>query len=291
MALAPSGTGAIGRLRSYGDVMAPLPEPISISPAESTATVYAHGAHVTSWIPMGQPDALWVSRKAVFDSTTAIRGGIPICFPWFGGGPVGVLEPAHGFARTSNWRQVSANAFELTSADIDDGVWPFPFNARYEVTAGTSLRTALTVTNTGNDPFHYEAALHTYLAVGDIHSIRITGLDAASFRDKVTGDDACVQHGDLIVNGETDRIYTSTADVTIDDPVTRRRIRVTKTGSANTVVWNPWIDKSARLADFGDDEWQGMLCIEAANVLDEAVTLDGGGTHTISSELIIEPLA
>jgi glucose-6-phosphate 1-epimerase len=130
-------------------------------------------------------------------------------------------------------------------------------------------------------------ALHTYLAVGDVRQVAIAGLDGASYLDKVTGQPE-VQVGDVTIVAETDRVYDRGADVVVTDPVLGRRLRVASEGAANTVVWNPWVAKSAAMPDFGDDEWPGMLCIEAGNVLDHAVTLEPGGSETVRYRLAVE---
>jgi glucose-6-phosphate 1-epimerase len=157
----------------------------------------------------------------------------------------------------------------------------------YQVTVGDDLELALTVANDGPTPFSYEVALHTYLAVGDIRQVSISGLDQASYLDKVDGTQK-VQDGDITVSSETDRVYDRATDVVVTDPVLGRRLRITSEGAASTVVWNPWVAKAAAMADFGDDEWTGMLCIESGNVLGHAVTLETGQTATVRYRVVSE---
>jgi glucose-6-phosphate 1-epimerase len=276
--------------------MTPLSTPSQFTSVAAAGAVYDHGAHVVEWTPTGLEPVLWMSTASVFDSASPIRGGVPICLPWFGGGSSGVLKPAHGPARISAWeRQPSTNdcdaayRLELTPSDA----FPHTLLAEYRVAFADELALELSVTNTGADAFAFEEALHTYLAVADIRAITVSGLDGSTYRDKAPGASSNLvsQKGDITFVGETDRVYNSTADVTIIDPILKRRLTVSKTNSANTVVWNPWIAKAAAMVDFGNDEWTGMLCVEGANVLADAVTLQPGERHTMGYRLSVDKLA
>lgn len=276
--------------------MSPLADPITLDTPVGTVSGYAHGAHVTSWFPTGEQDVLWMSAKSAYDSAAPLRGGIPICLPWFGAGASGALTPVHGFARISRWRLVESArsdegghlAFQLSSADIADGLWPYAFTATYRVHAGTRLTLGLTMRNDGDEAFAFEEALHTYFTVGDVRTVSIDGLDGARYLDKVSGQAALQQAGPVTITAETDRVYDSEAEVVIIDPTLGRRIRVRKSGSASTVVWNPWIAKSAAMPDFGDDEWPGMVCVETGNVLGNAIELAPGASHTLGCEISVE---
>ncbi|HLV04120.1 D-hexose-6-phosphate mutarotase [uncultured Georgenia sp.] len=266
---------------------------VRVATAVATGEVYLHGAHVTAWTPAGSDPVIWVSGAARFAAGEAIRGGIPICFPWFGAGrEPGLAPPAHGFARITGWRLIDGVdvdgavtlTFRLTDADVRGlpaaAAWPHAFTATYRVTFGRELDVALTVENTGDGEISFEEALHTYLAVSDARTTTVVGLDGAPYLDKVTGGpDPVTQRGEVTFTGETDRVYLSAADVIVRDEGAARSIGVTKEGSANTVVWNPWVDKAAAMADFGDDEWPAMVCVETANVLDDAVVLRPGERH------------
>lgn len=257
--------------------------------------IFDHGSHVWAWQPEGQEPVLWMSEASAFEAGKPIRGGIPVCFPWFGPGPDGDLQPAHGFARTSVWKLVDASADGdgrlVVEYHLDETItgeqpnWPHRYDARLKATFGHEFEVSLTVTNTDERAFTFEAALHTYLAVGDVRHVRITGLAGAEYLDKVAGEWA-TQVGDVEITSETDRVYRSTDDVLLDDP-TGRKLAIGKSGSANTVVWNPWVAKSASMPDFGDDEWTGMICVEAANALDDAITLQPGESHTMSQHIAI----
>ena len=255
-----------------------------------------HGAQLLAWQPVDQEAVVWMSAHAVFREGIAIRGGVPICFPWFGPGRSGDLTPAHGFARTTLWRRLEALESEglvRVVHELDQGLssapsFDVPYRVGSTVTAGAELRMELEVENTGPAPFTFEAALHTYLAVGDVRRIRIEGLAGASFQDKVRGIES-VQHGSITVTGEVDRVYDSGGTVEVHDPVLGRVIHVSKTGSSSTIVWNPWVEKSHALADFGDDEWQTMVCVETANVGSHAVTVEPGEGHLMSATLSVSP--
>lgn len=267
--------------------------------SEATAEVYLHGAHVTAWHPAGQAPVLWVSRESQFKAGAPIRGGVPICFPWFAAHATEASAPAHGFARLREWRLSDASLagdrveLRFTSRE-DDGTrrspWPHPFAAEYRVSFGEQLSLALDVSNTGDAPIAFEAALHTYFAVSDIRRVTVTGLAGTEYLDKVEGL-AVRRQGDapMTFAGETDRIFLDTeATCTIHDPGLGRQVHVAKRGSLSTIVWNPWIAKAMAMPDFGDDEWPGMLCIETANVRDRAVRLEPGSHHTMSAHIYLD---
>lgn len=270
---------------------------IKITHALANATIYLHGAHVTQYQPAAQPDLLFLSEKSHFSPDQPIRGGIPICFPWFGPRQGHPESPAHGFARILPWQLESTSAdaksvqvvLTLESNEKTRASWDHDFTARYTITIGRTLNLALQVTNNGTTPFSFEEALHTYFRVHDIHQARIDGLSGTCYLDKT---DALKQKlqpaGAIEITSETDRVYLNTVSrCVIHDRGGRRRITIDKEGSQNTVVWNPWINKSRAMADFGDDEWPGMLCVETANVGCGQVTLQPGASHTMTAT--IEP--
>ena len=273
--------------------MTPLPAPRHVDVATASAAIYDHGAHVTSWVPTGSSGVLFLSSAAVLDSDAAIRGGVPICFPWFGPGRTGDMAPAHGFARRSTWALAAVEerpdrtllTFELDARDIASAAFPAPFHAVYRISVGATLDLDLSVTNTGTAEFSFEEALHAYLAVGDVEQVRVEGLDGSDCLDKAAGGAQCRQVGDVEFTGETDRIYRSQAQVTVVDPVLDRRIIVTRRDSSDVVVWNPGPVKGEALSDLGDGEWRHFVCIEGANVLDAAVTLQPGQAHSMGYTL------
>ncbi len=265
----------------------------------SEALVYLHGGHVASFQTAEHGELLWVSERAVYAADKAIRGGIPICFPWFGAHGVEPSFPAHGFARTREFRfEGSEQRGNLVVAELtldggpDTSAWfPHPFKARLRVSVGPELCLAFEVENTGDGAFDYEVALHTYLGVSDVNQVELGGLAGANYDDKVTGEHGLVQ-GDapLVFTGETDRVYDSSSRVVVTDPARRRRTIVDKTSSRSTVVWNPWTDKAKRMSDFGDDEWPRMVCVEAANVSPHGIHLTPQSRHTTTTIVSAETL-
>lgn len=279
--------------------MTALGDPRTFTCATATGAAYDHGAHVTGWTPVGQAPVLWMSAKSALDDTAPIRGGVPICWPWFGPGRTKDLAPAHGFARVATWQfggaAASDDAIEgtwtLTSDQATDPAFPHSYKATYRASFGAELELTLIIENTGDEEFSFEEALHTYLAVGDIHQTSVSGLDGVSYLDKAPGGGPDqVQEGDILCTGETDRVYQSAGPVTVLDVAGGRRITITTGGAANTVVWNPWVAKAAAMPDYGDDEWSGMICIEGANALDNAVVLPPGGSHTMTYHVSVESL-
>jgi glucose-6-phosphate 1-epimerase len=263
----------------------------------SEALVYLHGAHVASFATAEHGELLWVSEHAVYAPGKAIRGGVPLCFPWFGPHGADPAYPAHGFARTHEFElegsELRGNEVvaELTlrSRPETERWFPHAFEARLRVTVGRELCLAFEVENTGVSAFDYEVALHTYLAVSDVRQVRVEGLAGARYDDKVSGARGLVQDdAPLVFEGETDRVYDSSARITVTDPARRRRTIVDKTSSRSTVVWNPWVDKARRMADFGDDEWPEMLCIEAANVSPHGIHLTPQSRHTTTTIISAE---
>ena len=267
----------------------------------ATGEVYLHGAHVAEFTPAGHDPVIWMSKKSAFVPAEPIRGGVPICFPWFGGGREPGMAPAHGFARLADWTLVGAEdadgvvtlTLRLTDADVAGlpgaGAWNHRFELSYAVTLGAELGLALTVRNTGEEEYSFEEAFHTYFRVKDVTAVTVEGLDGARYLDKAPGGgaDLVTQEGPVTFAAETDRVYHSTAPVTAVDPGSARTITVAKESSANTVLWNPWTAKAAAMADFDDAEWPTMVCVETANTLDNAVTLAAGGTHTMSARIAV----
>jgi D-hexose-6-phosphate mutarotase len=274
---------------------------LSIRSPRATAEIYLHGAHVTAWQPAGAAPVIWVSRESQFREGAPIRGGVPICFPWFAAHASDTGAPMHGFARIRSWTLVSAGDHDgevqvvLRLADAQPwraSAWPHRFAAEFRVTIGARLAMALDVTNTGDTPLTYEAALHTYFAVRDVRGVTVTGLNGTEYLDKVDAFARKTQgEAPIRFAGETDRVYLDTeAACTIHDPGLARRIEIAKTGSRSTVVWNPWIDRARAIPDFGDDEWPSMLCIETANVRDAAVRLEPGSHHVMAAVLAVGAL-
>jgi D-hexose-6-phosphate mutarotase len=266
---------------------------LTIKSAPADAEIYLHGAHVTRFDPKDQAPVLFLSKMSQFKEGKPIRGGVPICFPWFGPKAGDAKAPAHGFARLMEWKVESITPLKtgvsvvlsLASTEETKTMWPVDFSANYMVTVGEELHLSLTVTNTGTSPFKFEEALHNYFTIGDIEAVSIEGLSGTTYLDKMNAATPTPQGDEPIqFTGETDRVYLATQSTcVIHDPSLGREIRVAKSGSDATVVWNPWINKAKAMPDFGDDEWPGMVCVETCNVADEAVKLAPGASHTMTA--------
>jgi glucose-6-phosphate 1-epimerase len=264
---------------------------VLISTAAATANISLYGAQVTSWRPAGGEDVLFLSARAHWERGRAIRGGIPICFPWFRGKADDSKAPAHGFVRTKDWRLDSLRADDDGSVTLvcvtgsDDATrawWPHEFLLVYRVTVGKTLRLELSVMNSGATPVRFEEALHTYFRVGSIEDVRVQGLDGRKYLDNTDGNREQAQRGDATINAQTDSAYLDTqGPVDVIDGALRRRLRTEKLNSDTTVVWNPWEDGAAKLSDLGSDEWRQMVCVEASNILGAAIELAPGEEHTL----------
>jgi glucose-6-phosphate 1-epimerase len=257
---------------------------------EAVGEIYLHGGHVTSWKPSGAKEVLFVSSRSRWEDGHAIRGGVPICFPWFGDKADDPKAPAHGFVRTKAWQLDSiAQAGDAVTVSMftesDESTrkwWPAEFHLLHRATFGRELSLGLVVTNTGTTPLRFEEALHAYHSVGNVEKARVLGLDTVHYLDKTDSNRKKLQQGEIVIVGETDRVYLNTSDaIELEDPVLRRRTRVTKENSRTTVVWNPWVQKAHSLSDLADHEWKEVICIETSNVSDFAVELEPGQQHTM----------
>jgi len=257
----------------------------------ASGLLYLQGAHLAAFRPAGQEPVIWMSENAVYRAGKALRGGVPICFPWFGPHVEHPELPAHGFARTSAFeyrgaRRDSTGRVELELAlDSNDQTlawFPYAFTARLRVAFGQSLGLEFSVTNRDAQPFSYEEALHSYFAVADVTQAALRGLEGARYVDKVR-EQGVFSEGmrELRFVAETDRVYESTGTCTIDDHAGKRALVIEKENSAATVVWNPWRERAAQMSDLGAAAWPGMLCVESANVGKARVTLAAGETHQL----------
>jgi len=270
-----------------------------IGTAQADAEIYLQGAHVTHFQPRDGKPVLFMSAKSWFEPGKPIRGGVPICFPWFGPRQDGKPGAAHGFARLLEWEltaaeQVGNGAVEiglrLVSNDATHKEWDGEFEAEYRVTVGPALGLRLRVRNTSQQPMRIEEALHTYLAVDDVRQVSIEGLAGTAYSDRVgTPHEETEGAAPICITAETDRIYRNThAMCVVHDPGWKRRLVIEKTGSDATVVWNPWIAKAKAMPDFGDDEWPSMLCIETCNVREHVVTIAPGQAHGMGAVIRVE---
>jgi len=271
---------------------------VLITSSLADAEIYLNGAHVTHFRPAGAMPVLFMSAASLFQSGKAIRGGVPIIFPWFGPREGHPESPAHGFARTHAWDVAEVTkqpdgtvllVFTFDSTDATRAIWPNDFSLRFSVSLGKTLVMTLEVQNTGKSPMKFEEALHTYLTVADVRQVSVAGLAHTTYIDKVDKFARKVQDDQSIkITGETDRVYLDTDSAcTVTDPMLSRKLIVEKEGSDATVVWNPWIAKAKAMADFGDEEWPGMICVETCNCADHAITLAAGGMHRMKAVIRI----
>lgn len=268
-----------------------LPKIQITSPAAS-AEIYLHGAQLTSWRPANSEEIIFLSQHSRWEEGRAIRGGIPICFPWFRAKADNPQAPAHGFARIRTWQlesltQQQDSVIATLSTQSDEQSrrwWPHECNLTLRITVGAELKLELTVSNTGSASFQFEEALHTYNRIGDIESLRITGLNGVAFLDNRDSNREKQQAGNILLNSATDNAYLNTQNaVEISDPTLKRRIRLEKQNSLTTVVWNPWQQDAKAMSDLGDNEWRQFACVEASNILSDAVVLAPGEEHTMTA--------
>ncbi len=277
-----------------------------IDNAGGAARICLQGAHVVTWKPKAQAEpVIWVSDMATFAPGKSIRGGVPICWPWFGPHATESGFPGHGFARTVLWEVTAATEHgattELTLTLVDTeqtrAQWPHATRAELKVSVGERLGVSLATQNLGTEPILLGEALHTYLRIGDIGRIAVSGLEDTEYVDKVDGGARKRQAGAVEFSGEVDRVYLNTGgECVIRDPDLGRGIRIAKTGSQSTVVWTPWQDKALKMGDFGPGRsgqggWREMVCVESGNALDNVITLAPGARHALDVIYDVVPLA
>lgn len=273
-----------------------------INNALGSATLCLQGAHLMSWQPKSQSlPVVWLSRDTKLAAGKSIRGGAPVCWPWFGAHATESTFPGHGFARTVAWQVIESGTepsgatrltLRLQTSDKTRAQWPHDCNLDLTVIAGETLRMEMTTENTSNTDFVISEALHTYLRIGDIGDIRVTGLENSEYWDKVGGSNLRHQEGAISFASETDRVYINTdAECVIEDEKLKRRIRISKSGSLSTVVWTPWDEKANKMGDMGQpDGWREMVCVESANAFDNALKVAAGTRHTLIVEYHAESL-
>jgi glucose-6-phosphate 1-epimerase len=260
-----------------------------VSQSGMTGEMFLQGAHVTGWQPTDAQPVLFTSSRANFAPGKAIRGGVPVIFPWFGPHPTDPAQPQHGLVRAAAWRLEEVEQHSDGVA-LQLSLAPEGFALRYRVSFGAELSLALAVRNTSQSTVTVEDALHTYFAVSDVEHVSVTGLETCSFIDKTAG---MQRHpparAPLSLTQETDRVYLDVPDrLTVSDPDWGRRVVIDKSGAASTIVWNPWPEKAAAMADLGTDNWRGMICVETGNVADNRISLPPGGAHEMTTRIAID---
>ena len=251
------------------------------------ARVALHGAHVMSWQPVDEEEVLYLSPDAVYKEGKAIRGGIPVCWPWFNAHPADATQPSHGLVRGCLWEFLDAaeDAYGVTLRfGVRVGIW----NAELTVRTGEELEVMLESKNISEVPVVVSGALHTYLGVSDISQVRVVNLDGCTYLDTVGERQTRIQKGDVIFDREVDRIYDSSSSILLVDDLSGRTILIEKSGSPSTVVWNPWAEKAAALADLPDEGYLKFCCIEAAIANDKAEIVMPGASHVLMTRISVE---
>jgi glucose-6-phosphate 1-epimerase len=282
-----------------------------ISHGDAELVVAQQGAHIVSYQLAGQQPLIWSNAQAAFKKGKAIRGGMPICWPWFGNlqrNPESVQamrvsdEPAkaHGEVRAIDWELMGMA--EDDDALIVDFIqpkaegklqgWPHNVGLKLSIRLDEALNVSLVSYNSGTETVSFSQALHTYFAVSDVREISIKGLDGLRYIETLENWEERKQSGDLQFAGETDRIYLDTPDMlSIVDPQWQRKIHICTNGSKSAIVWNPWTEKTKSFNDMAADGWQGMVCVETANVLDDIVTLEPEQMHVLDVSIWAESLS
>jgi len=264
------------------------------------SNIALQGAHIATFQPRGEEPVLWLSPKAKFAPGKSIRGGAPICWPWFGPHKNDSKLPGHGYARTVPWDVLETKAlpdgstflrFGLVESDATRAQWPHASTVQLEVTVGKALRVELVTTNTGKETFELGEALHTYFQISDVANMTIRGLENCEYLDKVKDFARFNQQNGIVIESEVDRVYVNTGgDCVIEDKGLKRAIRISKQGSKSTVVWNPWTEKAEKMGDFGPALHRDMVCVESGNALENVVTLAPGQTHKLVAVYSVERL-
>lgn len=269
---------------------------IQISNDHADALVSVYAGQVLSFTPKAASDLLFVSDKAYYAEGKAIKGGVPICWPWFGADPEGKGRPAHGFMRNRMWEVWGSRANPDGSTTVALGVasspetlaiWPHAFKLTMEITVGKTLQLALVTHNAGDEPFTITQAMHTYFSISDIAQTTVTGLDGTQYLDKAAGAGGAVkqQAGAVTINAEVDRVYTGVpAELAIVDGAGQRTIRIRSKGNQTAVVWNPWAEIAASMGDLQDDDYLRFVCVETTNAVDDVVEVPAGGEFRLEAE-------
>ncbi len=271
---------------------------VEVNNQQCSARISLQGAQLTSWVPAGEDEVIWLSSDAGFKQGKSIRGGIPVCWPWFGPHESEADFPAHGYARTVFWDVLETEAmddgatlirFKIIENELTKRLWPYSSELIMTMRIGSSLEIELLTRNTDNKSFKISQALHTYFNISDVRKITVTGLEGCNYLDKLDQFAIKQQTGSVKISGETDRIYLKTDnDYSIVDPGLNRTIKISKSGSNSTVVWNPWQATAEKMGDLGKNGYLRMVCVETANAADDFVLLEPGQSHSLTVNYQLE---
>ena len=265
---------------------------IQIDTDKAQAVISVYAGQVLSFKPVNQKaDLMFLSTKAYYQAGKAIKGGVPICWPWFGADPEGKGRPAHGFVRNRMWEVIDTQINPSNEVRVVLGlndtpetlaIWPYSFKLRLEITISDTLNLELITQNTGDQAFTITQAFHTYFSVQDIHQVSVAGLNGKPYLDKVDGGQQKTQLGEVKINAEVDRIYLNVSnDLTIHDAGMSRQILIRAKGSQTAVVWNPWEKISKEMADLLDDDYLRLICVETTNAATDTILIQPGNQFSL----------
>jgi len=267
---------------------------VDISNQFAKARISTYAGQVVSFKPNhSTEDVLFLSDKVIYQDGKTIRGGAPICWPWFGDDTSGFGRPSHGFVRNQPWTVLASQSLDdgrtavtlgITESNGSLAVWPYQFKLELEIIIGSELELKLTTKNTGRETFVISQALHTYFNISDVDNISISGLDSKNYLDKLDGFHSKSQRGDVVLTEETDRIYQQAPEsVWLKDAGFNRIINIKSSGSNTTVIWNPWSTSVTDIADLDDSKYRNFVCVETANAINDIVTIQPSNEHTITA--------
>lgn len=272
---------------------------VEVDNKRAKARISVYSAQVLSFQPNGETeDLLFVSENAYYQTGKATKGGIPICWPWFGPDPEGLGRASHGFVRNRMWSLLSAEEtpdgetkvrLGVTADEETLEIWPHRFELVMEILVGTQLRVTLITQNTGDEAFSITQAFHAYFTIGDVTQVRVLGLEDKTYLDKADGGAQKTQSGAIAISEETDRIYMDVPpELIVDDGALGRRIRIATTGSHTAIVWNPWKEISMKMADLEEQDYQRFICVETANAENEVIEVSPGDDYRLQAVYTVE---
>lgn len=271
---------------------------MTVSNKYADVDICLYGAHITSFRPHKAMEVLWMSPESNFEVGKAIRGGIPLCFPWFGPNKTDAQLPMHGFARLMYWEVLETATLpgaetrirlQLCSSEQTKTYWPHDFCAQLTVVVGSALSVSLKVTNTSAVPFDYTCALHSYFNLSLIENIAILGLQGTPYHNQLEPGEFVQEEPRLEIQKALTRHYYNTeAPCIIEDSIFRRRIRIAKAGSKVTTVWNPGEEASVHMADLPDDGYETFVCVETVNAYNDVISLAAGESHETAAMISLE---
>ncbi len=275
---------------------------IEINNQFASARISTYGGQILSFKPHDEAeDLLYLSEQAVYRDGEAIRGGTPVCWPWFGDDTSGFGLPSHGFARNQPWQIVETKALTdgstsitllLSDTDESRSVWPYQFDLYIDFVVGKKLTLNSTTRNTGKKAFSFTQALHTYFKISDIENVYVTGLANKYYLDKLDEFNLKIQEGNIVVDKEIDRIYQAAPYmVYLVDSGLNRKVAISSAGGHTTVVWNPWAENVVSIKDLGKNSYRQFICIETVNAANDIVVLNPNEQHTLSAVYGIESLS